>query len=91
MIGGIDEPYVSVSGESNARQDRLDPLDTTVGAYTLAHAGLGFSVPLQGRSLVIDLSVRNLFDKDHRDFMSRYKTYASAPGRNFILRVSLPM
>jgi iron complex outermembrane receptor protein len=90
-VGALDEPYVSVSAESNAGQDRLDPLDTTVGAYTLAHAAAGFTVPLSGRSLAIDLAVRNLFDTDHHDFMSRYKTYASAPGRNFTLRVGMPI
>ncbi len=90
-IGALDEPYVSISGESNARQDRLDPLDTTVGAYSLAHVGAGFTVPLSGRSLAIDLSVRNVFDTDHRDFMSRYKTYASSPGRNVVLRVGMPI
>lgn len=90
-LGPLDGPYVSVSGESNASQDRLDPLDTTVGAYTLAHVGAGFTVPLSGRSLAVDLAVRNLFDNEHRDFMSRYKTYASAPGRNVVLRIGMPI
>jgi hypothetical protein len=35
----------------------------------------------------IDLQLRNAFDKAYAGFLSRYKTYALDPGRNFIVRV----
>jgi outer membrane receptor protein involved in Fe transport len=35
-----------------------------------------------------DLQLRNVFDKAYASFLSRYKTYALDPGRNFIVRVS---
>ncbi len=86
-IGPLTEPYLSLAGESNAAQDRLDPNDTPTGAYTLAHFGAGFQVPTGDQTLFVDLSVRNVFDHSYRAFLSRYKAYALAPGRNFILRV----
>ncbi len=88
QIGAFAEPYLSLAGESNAAQDRLDPNDTPTGAYTLAHAGAGFRVPTEGQTLYVDVGVRNVFDAAYRDFMSRYKAYALAPGRNVVLRVT---
>jgi outer membrane receptor protein involved in Fe transport len=66
---------------------RLDPADTGVPGYTLAHAEAGLAATLGGRPVTVDLGVRNLFDRAHRDFMSRSKAWALAPGRNVTLRV----
>jgi iron complex outermembrane receptor protein len=49
-------------------------------------AGVGFEV---GRAEIdFDVSVRNLFDTEYTNFMSRYKTYAIDPGRNVIFRLT---
>jgi iron complex outermembrane receptor protein len=85
--GAAEELYVGLRGESVAEQARLDPADTPVGAYTLAHAEAGVALALGEHPLTIDLGVRNLFDRAYRDFMSRFKAYALAPGRNVTLRV----
>jgi iron complex outermembrane recepter protein len=87
-IGKIEDAYIGIRGESIARQTRLDPFDTVVPAYTLAHAEAGLAIPIGERSITLDLAVRNLFDRAYRDFMSRFKTYALAPGRNVTVRLS---
>jgi outer membrane receptor protein involved in Fe transport len=40
------------------------------------------------RTVALDFQLRNAFDKEYASFLSRYKTYALDPGRNFIVRVS---
>jgi iron complex outermembrane receptor protein len=90
--GGSDgtraDPYVDLTAESNAAQDRLDPFDRATGAYTLLHLGAGFTVPNDGRPLRVDAGAKNLLDTTCRDFMSRFKAYADAPGRSLWIRLS---
>lgn len=80
--------YIGLRGESIAKQTRLDVFDTAVSSYTLAHAEAGLTVPVGSRSVIVDLGVHNLFDKGYRNFMSRFKTYADAPGRNLTVRLT---
>ncbi|HEU4680479.1 MAG TPA: TonB-dependent receptor, partial [Gemmatimonadales bacterium] len=84
----IEHSYLSVGGETNSRQGRVDPEDFAPAGYTLANIGAGFGLPLGGRTMAFDLQLRNVFDKEYASFLSRYKTYALDPGRNFIARVS---
>jgi iron complex outermembrane receptor protein len=86
--GWVENPYLSIGGESNARQSRIDPEDFAPGGYTIANLGGGFAVPLGGKRISLDLQLRNVFDKSYANFLSRYKTYALDPGRNFIVRVN---
>ncbi len=86
--GRVAAPYVSVQGETNARQTRLDPRDLGPPGYTLVHLGGGFTRPGPRGALAVDLSVRNAFDARYRSFLSRYKAYALGPGRAVVLRVS---
>ena len=85
--GAVSDVYVGLRGESVAEQTRLDPADTGVPGYTLAHAEAGLAVAVSGRPVTVDLGVKNLFDRSHRDFMSRSKAWALAPGRNVTLRI----
>jgi iron complex outermembrane receptor protein len=86
--GWIESSYLSLGGESNARQTRVDPEDFAPAGYSLANVAGGVVVPLGGRSVAFDAQVRNLFNKEYANFLSRYKTYALDPGRNFIVRVT---
>jgi iron complex outermembrane receptor protein len=88
QTGWIQSSYLSLSGESNSRQTRVDPEDFAPEGYTLAHLGGGVVLPLGQRTLAFDLQLRNVFDKAYANFLSRYKTYALDPGRNFIVRVT---
>ena len=86
--GLLESSYLSLSGESNARQTRVDPEDFAPDGYTLAHVAGGVVLPLGRRSIAVDVQVKNVFDKAYASFLSRYKTYALDPGRNFIVRVT---
>lgn len=100
--GVFQEPYISVGGQSNAAQTRLDPAEREFFAqafggagyrsrpYTLVNFGAGFTL-LAGRNPVrIDFTLRNAFDKRHADHLNRIKTNAPDPGqgRNLIARVT---
>ncbi|MBA3316522.1 MAG: TonB-dependent receptor, partial [Gemmatimonadales bacterium] len=86
--GRFQHPYLSVGGESNARQTDLDPEDFAPEGYTLIHLAAGVAVPVGARDLAVDFQLRNAFDKEYANFLSRYKTYALDAGRNFIVRIS---
>jgi iron complex outermembrane receptor protein len=98
----FQSPYLSVGGQSNAAQTRLDPSEAQFyqqafgGAgyrstsYTLVNFGAGFAVPA-GRKLVhLDFTLRNAFDKRYADYLSRIKTNAPDPGmgRTLVARVT---
>jgi iron complex outermembrane receptor protein len=79
---------VDVGGETNVEQKRLDPEDFAPPGYTLVNAGAGVAFGLSNQILHVDLAVRNLFDQEYANFLSRYKTYAPDPGRNVTLRLT---
>ena len=86
----MESPYFSIGGETNARQDRLDPSEEefftesgySSAGYTLLNLGAGFNLPVGNQGLRMDLELRNATDKKYANFLSRYKTYALDPGRN---------
>jgi iron complex outermembrane receptor protein len=99
--GWLHDPYVSIGGETNARQTRLDPAEAAFyqdafggqsyqsSGYTLAKAGAGFGVGTGPGAVRVDLAVKNLFDKAYANFLSRIKTNAENPGegRTFLVRL----
>jgi iron complex outermembrane receptor protein len=102
-LGSLSSPYLSVGGESNARQTRLNPAEILFfgqafdgagyrpAAYSLVNVAAGFALPTtRGRTVQIDLQLKNAFNKEYADFLSHLKTNAPNPGmgRNFIARVT---
>ncbi|MES2305415.1 MAG: TonB-dependent receptor [Gemmatimonadota bacterium] len=86
--GVLAKPYFSVSGESDAKQKRLDPEDVAPEGYSLINLGGGVGVGGGKNPLQLELQVRNLFDTSYRSFLSRYKLYADDPGRSIVVRLS---
>ena len=86
--GWVENPYLSIGGETNARQTNLDPEDFAPAGYTLANVGGGFELPIGARNVSFDVQLRNAFNKLYASFLSRYKTYAPDPRRDFRLGVS---
>jgi iron complex outermembrane receptor protein len=84
-------PYVSVGGETNARQTELDPDDIAPAGYTLVNAGAGVGLATGGRVVTVDVTLRNAFDTQYQSFLSRYKFATDPavldPGRNVTVRV----
>ena len=89
--GALSRPWLLVGGETNARQGRVDPSDFAPEGYSLFNAGMGADLRLGSRPVGIDVSLRNLFDREYTSFLSRYKRYALNPGRNLTVRASIGM
>lgn len=95
-IGWLESPWISVGGESNSRQTRLDPSEAQffsqegyqTDAYTLLNLGAGFTLPAGRDGLRVNLALRNALDQKYTNFLSRYKTYALDAGRNLTIRLS---
>jgi iron complex outermembrane receptor protein len=99
----LRDAYVSIGGESNARQTRLNPAEAEFFAaafdgagyqsqgYTLVNLAAGFGLPTAGgRSVHLDVQLRNLLNTSYADFLSRIKTNALDPGagRSLTARIS---
>jgi iron complex outermembrane receptor protein len=92
-LGPLADGYLSLGGETNARQNRVDPNELSPGVssppgYTLVNIGAGFAIPFALRRVSVDLTVSNLFGKTYTRFLSRYREYAVDQGRNLAVRVS---
>lgn len=74
--------------EINQKQTRLNPNDYPTRAYTLVNLDLSFEHAVRSNPTRFDLLVRNALNTSYRDFLSRYKQFASGPGINVILKVS---
>ncbi len=85
--GLLRRPYIAVGGETNARQTRLDPEDYAPPGHSLVDVAAGSSVAVGPRSVAVVFQLRNALDTRYTNFMSRYKRYAFAPGRTFIVRL----
>jgi iron complex outermembrane receptor protein len=87
-LGWAERAAVGLEVEHVSEQTRLDPLDLPTDAYTLLHLTAGMTRSFGGRAYQVDLRVRNLADLDTRSFLSRYKGFASDPGRNVVIRIT---
>jgi iron complex outermembrane receptor protein len=73
------------------KQDRLDPSDVSPEGYSLFNAGVGADLRVGDRPIGIEVSLRNVFDREYTSFLSRYKRYALNPGQNLTVRASIGM
>ncbi|HWO87920.1 MAG TPA: TonB-dependent receptor [Gemmatimonadales bacterium] len=95
--GAMRELWLSVSGETNARQERADPEDFSPPGYTLLNIGMGTTIEMGARSLVLSAQVRNALNRRYISFMNRYKFYAADsfyaldPGRDLVLSARLSL
>jgi iron complex outermembrane recepter protein len=75
-----------------ARQDNAPAGDYAAppAGYMLLNGRLSTHAILFGQQLNIFLEAHNILGQRYRDYLSRYRYFADDPGRNFILRISLP-
>ncbi len=74
--------------EINQTQTRLSPNDFPTNGYTLLNFDLSAQRSVHGRPLRLDLDVRNALNTSYKDYLSRFKEFASAPGASVILKAS---
>jgi iron complex outermembrane recepter protein len=93
-LGRIRNFHVGVGNLGVAKQTRVPPnSDYTPppAGYDLWFADAGCSIPF-GRKLVdLHFSVTNLTNVSYRDYLDRFRYYVNEVGRNFILRVTVPI
>lgn len=77
-----------VEVEHDATQTRLSPVDFPTSGYTLLNLDFSMEHTARGRPYRLDIDVRNALNTSYRDFLSRYKTFATGPGTNVIVRLS---
>jgi outer membrane receptor protein involved in Fe transport len=75
---GVDVAFVG-DGEISGPDE---PLGTPTSGYEVCDLRAGFVQPLGRMSIDVALTIRNLFDREYRDFLWSYKPYAPNPGRD---------
>ena len=87
-IGAWQELSVGSDVEINQTQTRLNPNDFATKGYTLLNFDLSASRSWRSRPVRLDLGIRNALNTTYRDYLSRFKTFANAPGINVMLKTS---
>lgn len=86
--GRIQDANVGGAVEMVAAQDRTGRFETPTAGYALLHLEGGIEWMWSGRTLAVDVQLRNALDTAYRDHLSRYKDFAPDPGRNLLVRLS---
>jgi iron complex outermembrane recepter protein len=98
MYGGsrawLEDPYVEL-GTTLVRQQDQVPSSTIYRLPTAGYALLNLTVGARtwrvlGQQFEANLAVHNLLNVRYRDYLSRYRLFVNEPGRNVILRLTLP-
>jgi iron complex outermembrane receptor protein len=87
-------PYAEVGTTLVRQQDYVPP----VTVYRLPTAGYGLiNVELGAEAFNVgqlriepSLAVRNVLDTRYRDYLSRYRLFVDEPGRDVVLRLTVP-
>ena len=87
-LGSWDDVSLGTDVEIDQTQTRLNPNDYSTKGYTLLNVDLSATRTWRARPLRLDLSVRNALNTSYRDYLSRFKTFANAPGVNVVLKAS---
>jgi iron complex outermembrane recepter protein len=86
--GGWQDVSVGSDVEIDQAQTRLNPNDFATNGYTLLNFDATATRSWRSRPIRLDLNVRNALNTTYRDYLSRFKTFANAPGINFIFKAS---
>ena len=74
--------------EIDQTQTRLNPNDFATKGYSLLNFDVSATRAWRGRPVRLNLDVRNALNTTYRDYLSRFKTFANAPGVNVLLKAS---
>lgn len=87
-------PFVEIGATLVRKQDQV-PLVTVyrlpTSGYALFNVEVGATSLHLGRvTLQPNVTVRNAFDVRYRDYLSRYRLFVDDPGRDVVLRITMP-
>ncbi len=84
--------YLRIGSELALAQDHPSVFESPSEAYHLLHAGAGFSIPLKGRLLTLDVIVSNLLNTSYMDHLSMLREWGFYNrGRNITVSLILPV
>jgi iron complex outermembrane recepter protein len=87
-VGALSQVSVGSDVEIDQKQTRLNPEDFATAGYALLNVDISAQHVVHTRPVRFDLMVRNALNTSYRDYLSRFKTFAFAPGVNVILKAS---
>ncbi len=92
--GFFRQLYVSVTDIYVAHQSRVpansDYLPPPPG-YMLLGANIGFSIPAGNQLVNVSFTATNMLNVAYRDYMDRFRYFTDEPGRNFTVRIRIPI
>jgi iron complex outermembrane receptor protein len=90
----VASPYFEVGSTLVRQQDQVPPVTIyklPTAGYALLNLEVGASAITVGRTrLEPSLAVRNVLDTRYRDYLSRYRLFVEEPGRDIVLRLTVP-
>ena len=90
---GLHDAFVEAGCTGVRRQDRFVPGDDYAdppAGYALLDLAAGGTIHLGSTDIRLSCSVNNLLDQRYRDYLSRFRYVALDPGRDIVLRVTIP-
>ena len=90
---GIHDTFLDASVLLVSEQKRIvvgQDLAPPPPGYATVQLNLGGVISIASRPARISLSINNFFDVAYRDYLSRYRYYADDPGRDVVLRFTIP-
>jgi len=60
-------------------------------AYGLLQAEIGINMSFGKQQVNLSISGTNLLNNAYRDYLDRFRYFANSQGRNFILRIKVPL
>jgi len=87
-------PYVEVGTTVVRPQDHVPPVTIyklPTAGYELLNLEIGATaLDIGGVRVEPSLAVRNVLDTHYRDYLSRYRLFVNEPGRDVVLRLTVP-
>ena len=93
-IGRLKKFYIGFSNVFVAHQNRVPPNSDYAPPpppYTLFNAEIGTFFDLWKRSFEINFSANNIANVAYRDYLDQLRYFADEAGRNFIVRLKIPL
>jgi iron complex outermembrane recepter protein len=84
---GFSNVFVAHQGQVPANSDYVEPPPS----YTLFNAEAGGFVYFGKQPVEINFSVNNIANTAYRDYLDRLRYFADEAGRNFVLRIKIPL
>lgn len=92
--GIIQKPFIAIDGIWVARKNNVPENADYMAppaAYFLLQAEAGTYLSIAKQEMLLTFTVQNMLNTTYRDYLDRFRYYADAAGRNFILRLQIPL